>query len=262
MILKKTRDWKKKVASYYDQEAEKWVKDTFTEPEQYYFSPYFTRLAELKPKGKCALDIGCGGGVFTFELCHYPFSEIYALDISEKMLSVVEHERKRRGITNVKTIKSDVEKLPFEDNSFDFIISVGVMECLKEQKKALAEMYRVLKPGGTLYIRWINRNGIWGTTELVLKAIHITSSPFSYHDYFTVDEVLAKLRASGFEVMHIEGTVLFPIFMVPSPVSKLLKLVFIDSGITYRLEGIKKTDRNVINHWYYAFTTEATKTRG
>ena len=259
MTVGNTRDWKNTVAAYYDDDAGKWVKDTMVEPERYYFSPYFTRLSELRPQGNRAIDIGCGGGVFTFELCRYPFSEVYALDISEKMLAALEDEKKRRGIKKVKTVKSDVEKLPFDDNSVDFIVSVGVMECLKDQRKALAEMRRVLKPGGTLYIRWINRQGIWALFERVLKALHIPSSPFSFPDYFTLEEALAKQQAAGFTVTYTQGTVLFPLFMVPYPLSKLFKLALVDTGITYALEGYKKTDTHAISQWYYAFTTEATK---
>ncbi len=109
-------------------------------------------LKMIQPlKEKKVLDIGCGTGRTIELLKTYPM-EITALDISEKMLKVVE-----KKFHDVKTVKADLNSLPFPDNTFDAVTAMFVIVHLKNLQVAFSEVYRVLKDGGVFILSNINQ---------------------------------------------------------------------------------------------------------
>lgn len=108
-------------------------------------------------EGMRILEVGCGSGAFTTFAARAGGikGEVYALDIQPKMLVQLKKKLSRpenRDIKNIKLIEGDVHKLPFDDNSFDVIYTVTVLQELPDRNKALKEMKRVLKPGGILAV--------------------------------------------------------------------------------------------------------------
>ena len=96
--------------------------------------------------GERILDVAAGTGTSSVALARSG-AEVIALDFSAGM--VAEGRRKHKKI---EFVEGDAEKLPFPDNQFDAVsISFGLRN-VKDPKQALAEMYRVLKPGGRLVI--------------------------------------------------------------------------------------------------------------
>ncbi|WP_292387562.1 class I SAM-dependent methyltransferase [Methanosarcina sp. UBA5] len=103
------------------------------------------------------LEVGCGSGAFTtFAAKAIGIKgEVYALDIQPKMLMQLKKKLSRpenRDIINIKLVEGDAHKLPFDDNSFDVVYTVTVLQELPDKNKALKEMKRVLKPGGILAV--------------------------------------------------------------------------------------------------------------
>ncbi len=103
------------------------------------------------PPGGIALDVGSGPGNVTASLARAAGPDGLALgvDISEAML--------QRAVRNeagpqVGFIKADAQRLPFRDNAFDAVISTAVLQLVPNPAAALAEMARVLRPGGRLAI--------------------------------------------------------------------------------------------------------------
>jgi ubiquinone/menaquinone biosynthesis C-methylase UbiE len=108
-------------------------------------------------KGMSILEVGCGSGAFTIFAARASGikGEVYALDIQPRMLMQLKKKLSRpdnRDIKNIKLVEGDAHKLPFNDNSFDVVYTVTVLQELQDQNKALKEMKRVLKPGGILAI--------------------------------------------------------------------------------------------------------------
>ncbi|AKB81103.1 2-heptaprenyl-1,4-naphthoquinone methyltransferase [Methanosarcina barkeri 3] len=108
-------------------------------------------------EGMHILEVGCGSGAFT--ICAARTSgikgEVYALDIQPRMLMQLKKKLSRpenRDIKNIKLVEGDAHKLPFNDNSFDVVYTVTVLQELPDQNRALKEMKRVLKPGGVLAV--------------------------------------------------------------------------------------------------------------
>ena len=108
------------------------------------------RLADA-PAGTSVLDIPCGGG-FAFrglrpgQAVHY-----VAADISPYMLGQARRQAGRRGVHDmIEFVEADVTALQFADDSFDLCVTYNGLHCLPDSRAALAELTRVLKPGGTL----------------------------------------------------------------------------------------------------------------
>jgi demethylmenaquinone methyltransferase/2-methoxy-6-polyprenyl-1,4-benzoquinol methylase len=107
------------------------------------------------------LDVSAGTGLMAHHLLKkdYDFSELVLNDISEEMLNRAkkrfdEHEA-------VSFAEFPVEKLGFEDESFDTVISVNAFHNYTDQLLALSEIHRLLKPGGKLYLLDWNKKGVF-----------------------------------------------------------------------------------------------------
>jgi len=93
------------------------------------------------------LDAGCGGGHVSFRLA--PLAErVVACDLSPGMLAAVAGEAERRGLATIETRLASVEALPFADDSFDVVATRFSAHHWRDLRAGLAEMRRVLKPGG------------------------------------------------------------------------------------------------------------------
>ncbi|HYW40730.1 MAG TPA: class I SAM-dependent methyltransferase [Terriglobales bacterium] len=98
------------------------------------------------PPGSKVLDIGCGTGHLAGELMRRGY-EAWGVDFSDAM---VRYAREHYDADRFQV--GDIERIPFPDNSFDGVMSLGVMEYLSADEPALREMWRVLKPGGRAVI--------------------------------------------------------------------------------------------------------------
>ena len=104
-----------------------------------------------KLKGLKVLDVGCGAGRLT-KFLKNEGAEVYAADISEKMLKIVEGK-----LSGVKTFQAAMDQLPFEDESFDIVTAAFVIVHLETLQKSFEEVYRILKPGGFFVVTNVNQ---------------------------------------------------------------------------------------------------------
>lgn len=112
------------------------------------------KLAQIKP-GERVLDVGCGTGDLTMAAKALADStgEVYGTDASPEMIDLARRKVTRAGIDV--TFQVDlIEKITFPDNQFDVVLSSLMMHHLPDdlKREGLAEIYRVLKPGGRLLI--------------------------------------------------------------------------------------------------------------
>ena len=109
-------------------------------------------LKELQPK--LILDVATGTGDFAFEaLSILKPGKIIGVDISQGMLDIAQQKIEKRGLGDRFEVKlGDSEKLPFEANTFDAVTVAYGVRNFEDLEKGLADMQRVLKPGGKAVI--------------------------------------------------------------------------------------------------------------
>jgi ubiquinone/menaquinone biosynthesis C-methylase UbiE len=143
-------------------------------------------------KDQKILDVGCSGGSLLEFLMSQGFTNIFGIDISDKAIAVC----KTRGLNDV--LVSQGEATNFNDNQFDVIIASDILEHIKEDRRALQEWQRILKPGGMLIIFVPAFNFLWSqhdeinfhfrryTRKSLLKKIaelHFTIKKSSYWNF-------------------------------------------------------------------------------
>lgn len=114
---------------------------------------FFFDYAAIK-EGDKVLDLGSGSGMDSFlaALKVEKTGSVTGLDMTDEQLQKADRLRDQYGFSNVSFHKGYIEKLPFDDNSFDVVISNGVINLCPDKSKVFNEIGRVLKPGGRLAI--------------------------------------------------------------------------------------------------------------
>jgi arsenite methyltransferase len=112
-----------------------------------------TALAELLP-GEVVLDLGSGGGIDVLLSARRVGSagKAYGLDMTDEMLALARENQREAGVENVEFLKGELEDIPLPNASVDVIISNCVVNLSPDKDRALAEAFRVLKPGGRFAI--------------------------------------------------------------------------------------------------------------
>lgn len=144
------------LAAAYDREAPRWTRLTnrlgYRRAYERLFGRFLQRYrVESGARPLRVLDCGTGTGSFALALArllHRPL-ELTAVDISPAMVAAAETRFRQHGIA-ARVIQAGVGALPLADASFDLVIAAHVIEHLPEPIAALAEMRRVLRPGGWL----------------------------------------------------------------------------------------------------------------
>jgi len=108
-----------------------------------------TALAELR-EGETVLDLGSGGGIDVLLSSRRvgATGKVYGLDMTDDMLALARENQRVAGVTNVEFLKGELENIPLPDATVDVIISNCVVNLSSDKDRALAEAFRVLKPGG------------------------------------------------------------------------------------------------------------------
>lgn len=114
---------------------------------------YYFDLANLK-EGDQVLDLGSGSGmdVFIAALKVGTAGHVSGADMTDEQLKKSEQLRRKNQFETVSFHKTYIEKLPFADESFDVVISNGVINLCPDKEKVFAEVARVLKPQGRMVI--------------------------------------------------------------------------------------------------------------
>jgi arsenite methyltransferase len=110
-------------------------------------------LAALQP-GQAVLDLGSGSGtdVFCAAVLVGESGHVVGVDITDEQLAKAARLRDREGFSQVRFVEAHIEELPFDDASFDAVLSNGVVNLSPAKGRVFAEAARVLRPGGRLAI--------------------------------------------------------------------------------------------------------------
>jgi arsenite methyltransferase len=110
-------------------------------------------LGRLQP-GERVLDVGAGAGTDSFVAGQMVGTEghVTGIDMTPEMLAKGRAAAAELGARNVEFREAEAERLPFHDESFDVVISNGVIDLIPDKDAVFSEIFRVLKPGGRIQI--------------------------------------------------------------------------------------------------------------
>lgn len=142
------REWLGNLNSFYEGKAG--VYEGLVRAEDFRNDIFRQSTKIFNPRGKVVMDLGCGTGKYTI-----PFSKaakkVYAVDISESMLKILEGKIEKKGIRNVEIIKSDYGKIDLPRQSVDLIFSAWSFPAhSKKWASDLSGLKRLLRKGGHL----------------------------------------------------------------------------------------------------------------
>ena len=165
-----------------------------------------TALADLRP-GEVVLDLGSGGGIDVLLSARRvgPTGKAYGLDMTDEMLALARKNQATAGATNVEFLKGEIEHIPLPDDSVDVIISNCVVNLSTDKDRALAEAYRVLKPGGRFAISDILFQGdVSVVPDELMRDVEAWSACIA--GALEEQDFLARLRKAGFADPSVEVT--------------------------------------------------------
>jgi ubiquinone/menaquinone biosynthesis C-methylase UbiE/uncharacterized protein YbaR (Trm112 family) len=115
-------------------------------------------------RGRLVLDVGAGSGRHSYE-AHRLGARVVAVDVGEAI-----HVARRNLPSDVITVQADAEELPFEDETFDLVMAIGVLHHLPDPPRALKSLARFVRPGGHIHV-YVYRIPSQGWHRLLLRLV-------------------------------------------------------------------------------------------
>ncbi|MBN1181348.1 MAG: arsenite methyltransferase [Bacteroidales bacterium] len=199
-----------------------------------------TEYAGIKA-GDAVLDLGSGAGndCFVASAIVGDTGHVTGLDFTEEMVQKANLNKRWRGTNNIDFVLGDIESMPFEDNSFDVIISNCVLNLVPDKTVAFSEMYRVLKSGGHFCISDIILKG--ELPEAILEAANMYASCVS--GALKKEEYLTIIEEAGFSHVEVKKIVRSDL-----PDEVLLQYLSKDIVEAYRKSGAGIFSITVVGH--------------
>lgn len=161
-----------------------------------------TKISRYINRDSKVLELACGTGEFTFRLAEKGKSWT-ATDFSENMLKEAKNTYGKRG-ENIEGLcfeKQDATNLPYEKESFDALMIANALHIMPEPETALAEMKRVLKPGGMLFApTFMYREG----SGFLIRSGILKVFGFQAYMSSTAKEFKGFIEKQGFQVMECD----------------------------------------------------------
>ncbi len=155
----------------YDREHELGTRGFFDSVERHRYTDYAAWMPRLmgfdKFRGARLLEIGCGMGTDLLQFARGG-ARCTGIDLTPRSIEITRHRFRLYDAGGVFMI-SDGEHLPFRDESFDVVYSNGVLHHTPDTARAICEVHRVLRPGGTTKVMLYHRNSLNYWFEIVLR---------------------------------------------------------------------------------------------
>jgi arsenite methyltransferase len=104
--------------------------------------------------GEHVLDLGCGAGTDSLVAAQMvsPDGRVVGIDMTAEMVAKARDSARTMGAANVEFLEGEAEHLPFDEGTFDVVLSNGVVDLIPDKDRVFGELYRVLRPGGRLQL--------------------------------------------------------------------------------------------------------------
>ena len=148
--------------------------------------------AKLDPD-MTVLELACGSGQLTFRLA----GKVKYLEATDFSPNMIAEARKQFVPANLHLSVQDATNLPYKDESFDAVVIANALHIMPEPDKAMAEIYRVLKPGGLLFApTFVHGSG----TGFMLRTKVLEIAGFHVFSKWTAQEFLLYIRSFQFSI--------------------------------------------------------------
>ena len=146
------------------------------------------------------LEIGCGTG--STAIAHAPYvKHILATDFSAKMIEIARDKAQAAGIDNVSFEALPVDELGVADASVDAVMAHSLLHLLEDKERTIADVYRMLKPGGVFVTSTACLGDMMPLFRLILPIGRFLRL-FPLVKVFTAAELKSSFEKAGFEIDH------------------------------------------------------------
>jgi ubiquinone/menaquinone biosynthesis C-methylase UbiE len=122
-------------------------------------------------EGKSVLDAGCGTGIFSIIFARNGAADVLGIDISEGSLETAVTLKTKFELESASFQKQDMLSLPYDDESFDIVWAWGTVHHTTDPWKAMSELIRVLKTGGSILLAVYTRTKVTFLHEIIRKTL-------------------------------------------------------------------------------------------
>jgi ubiquinone/menaquinone biosynthesis C-methylase UbiE len=214
------------------------------------FSPWATRLvqaADPQP-GERLLDVACGTGIVARKVAPLVGEQgtVVGVDISPNMLDVARSTAAGSGL-QIEWRQGAAEALPFPDGEFDLVVCQFALMFFEDRNAALAEMHRVLKPGGRAALAtWqgLDRHPFYRMLDEVIRRKLGMSGIGEIFALGDPDELRALMERAGFRDVRIEQTSMPARF--PEPDQFLAGEIDVDTAAIPAMQALDPGERQEI----------------
>lgn len=180
---------------YFNNIAQKWnvIRSEYFEERLKY-----KVLSKVNVKDKIVADLGCGTGFISMALANEA-GLVFSIDNSVNMLKELKNSVIKSKLKNVYPLKSSLDNIALFDESLDAVFINMALHHIRDAKKAIDEMSRILKRGGSVVISDVmEHNGEWAREEMFDEWLGFSNA-----------QITKWLKKSGFENINIDNTDLF-----------------------------------------------------
>lgn len=140
------------------------------------------------------------------------YNEVHGVDIAPNLVKKAGRNMKDKGIP-LKVKVGDIRKLPYKNNSFDFIFTMGTIEHIPRPIEAMKEIYRVLRPGGRAVIGVPNKYEWFGKSPVLNILADLGFKKDGREISCSWNQLIRDLKTCGFEIVIKDGPYFMPWFI-------------------------------------------------
>ena len=191
-------------------------------------------------KTDVVIDLGCSNGQHSLRVAK-KCKNIIGVDHDIDQLKIAKAMKQRQKIKNARFVEYDLEKkLPFDDNYFDKVMCLDVLEHIERRKQLLTEIKRILKPKGIAFMVIPNADTSWKKLQKRL-GLNYYSDPDHKTEY-RLPEIKKLLRQTGFKLKSLKPVIF------DSPWIGFIDIlggIFLDVYAKISLKRLKRVENNL-----------------